>query len=263
MAAQILSVGAPAAAVLYASENGIDVRMDPKLAAAGAAVIGYVALRDKIETSIDLGGGFATILTAPIALLDKGLTLAFNGCLAQSFLAPWQCTCDKADRTGGKSVIRDQWLDGIYGVTGQQRKLRNACLVAEMRRAGWASTDPSDPNVVSRCNGVTMDNPFACYTAATWAYRAPAVPSRVRTDKQEIDMWNQVSHCLDAGNPSFLPPQTDADRACQRQFGEQFRATADGQCRNWALPGPNNTDPIGLQSPGAMKPAADSSCTIL
>jgi len=110
---------------------------------------------------------------------------------------------------------------------------------------------------------VTVDNPFACYTAATWAYRAPAVPSRVRTDKQEIDMWNQVSHCLDAGNPSFLPPQTDADRACQRQFGEQFRAAADGQCRNWALPGPNNTDPVGLQSPGAMKPAADSSCTIL
>lgn len=261
-AGTILSIGAPAALVLFASENGIDVRMDPKLAAAGAAVIGYTLLREKIQTSLIVGGGISTVLTAPIALIDKFISIAANGCLAQEFLSPWVCTCKEADLTGGKSVIRDAWLDDIYGVTGQQRKLRSACLDAEMRRAGWSSTG-SDPNVVSKCSGVQMDNPFACYTAATWAYRAPAVPSRVRTDKQEIDMWNQVSHCLDAGNPSFLPPQTDADRACQRQFGEQFRAAADGTCRNWALPGPNNTDPVGLQSPGAMKPAADSSCTIL
>jgi hypothetical protein len=261
-AGTILSIGAPAALVLFASENGIDVRMDPKFAAAGAALIGYMFLREKIQTSLVIGGGISTVLTAPIALIDKFITIASNGCLAQEFLSPWVCTCKEADLTGGKTVIRDAWLDDIYGVTGQQRKLRSACLDAEMRRAGWASTG-SDPNVVSKCSGVQMDNPFACYTAATWAYRAPAVPSRVRTDPQEIDMWNQVSHCLDAGNPSFLPPQTDADRACQRQFGEQFRAASDGTCRNWALPGPNNTDPVGLQSPGAVKPAVDSSCTIL
>lgn len=267
--ASFLAVGGPAFVVLFAHEYGLldvfglNLSTNNAYFAAGAAgVLGYFVLKDVIGLSLDIGGGITSILTAPLAFLETGIAFLVNGCAAQFFTARWLCTCNEAVETGGKKGIIEQFLGPIYGTTGQQAVLRKRCLELEMKRAGWASTDKTDDNVVSRCTGIQMENPYACYTAQNWAYKAPAIPSLPRIDAQEIDMWNQVSHCLDAENPSFFPPQTDLDKWCQSKHGEQFRAGPNGTCKNYALPGPNNTDPVGLQDPGAYK-AQSEGCTIL
>lgn len=268
------AAGIPASAVLFAHEYGLLEAANISLsvrnsyfASAAAAAAGYLLLKERLDAAFDVGGAVIAILTGPLSLVETGITLLFNGCVSQIFYTRFACTCNEANLTGGKDVMIEQFLGPIYGTTGQQKTLRKKCLQLEMRRGGWASTDPNDDNVVSRCMGIEMENPFACFTAQNWIYRAPAVPSLVRTDPQEIDMYNQISHCLDADNPSFLPPQDEFDVDCQQKYGEQFRqvrGAAAGTCKNYALPGPNNTDPVGLQDPGAyVEGSSTESCTIL
>lgn len=269
-ASAIISTFGAAGITLFAFESGIitgftTTDLQPPTTygiAALAGAVGYMFLKDKLTLALEIGGGISAILTAPISFLETGLLFLTNGCAATLFVAPWECKCSDAVVTGGKSGIIDQILGPIAGTTGRQTELRKDCLQKEMQRGGWASTG-KDENVVSKCLGVVMENPFACYTAQNWVYKEPITDVK-RTDKQEVDMWNQISHCIDAKNPSFYPPQTEADKYCQTKYGEQFREGPNGTCKNFALPGPNNTDPIGLQDPGAYKGTSENeSCSIL
>lgn len=268
-AATILTLGAPTGGILLLADIGFfsSVGYDISLSTAGiigvaAAGVAYVTSKDSMALSLEVGTGIGSIITSPLALIETGVTLLTNGCVAQEFLAPYKCTCQEASETGGKTSIRNSLINKIFGATGQQKELRLACLEKEMRRGGWASTG-SDTDVISQCTGVVMENPFACWTAQNWVSKEPFFPGEKRTDEQEKDMWNQIWHCLDRQNPSFYPPNDAADVECQKH-GEQFRYnTTTKSCKNYALPGPNNTDPIGLQDPGVYDGSGDSWCTIL
>ena len=270
MAAACLTLGVGGGGILFLHETGFYRNVGLELTdtsayalAAGGGLAAFLLTKDTLALALQIGSGIGTIITAPLALIERGLTLVSNGCLAQSFWHPYKCTCVEANETGGKEKIMEDWLVPIFGTTGKQYELRKACLQKEMKRAGWASTG-DDQNVVSKCTGVIMDNPFACMTAQNWISNTPEFFTTAnRTDEQEKDMWNQVWHCLDRNNPSFYPPQTEADVACEEAHGKQFRWDSKaGSCKNYALPGPNNPDPIGLQDPGAYTGEGEG-CVIL
>ena len=271
-AADFVLTALPAGAIIFVYEIGIlpESLLNRNMAyigGSGLAAFLYFSetAREIVVTSLKSQGGISALLTSPIAFIETFLLFATNGCIAQEFLVDFDCTCSEADKTGGKSGITEQLLDRIYGVTGKQRELRKDCLEQEMTRGGWASTDEKDLNVIGKCMGVVMENPFACYTAQNWVYRDPVIPAFKRTHPQEIDMWGQISHCMDPDNPSFYPPQTELDSWCRNAHGEQFRGGPGGTCLNYAMPGPNNTDEIGLQYPGAPRVDAPQSeeCIIL
>ena len=263
-AATFLTLGVGGGGTLFLLENGYVGQMSSVSSYGIAALAGaaaYTLTATEVALALKAGSGIGAILSAPVALLETAITFLVNGCASQWFHAPFACTCVEANRTGGKSHITEQWLTDIFGTTGQQYEMRKSCLQREMERGGWASTG-DDSDVISQCVGVKMENPMACMTAQNWVSKEPFFPDEKRTNDQEKDMWNQVWHCLDRENPSFYPPQSESDRWCQQNHGEYFRAGPGNTCKDFTKPGPNNTDPIGLQDPGAFT-QSNEGCVIL
>ncbi len=270
-AGAVLAFGAPAALVLIVIQSappswGFQVDNEI-LVAVGAGVVSEYFLGGIAKLSLRVGGGIFSAISSPLDGITTFLTHLFNGCAGEWFASKNDCLCKDAEAAGAnKTFMKNQWLDTYYAVTGDQRRLRNTCLALEMSRGPWASTDPNDPDAISRCNGQVMDNRWACLSAGGWCYGPEnfhGVPDRPPGEKE---MWDQIYHCLDPDNPSMLPP-TAADAPC-KQYGEHFRMDpVSGSCKNFIMPGPIGSDPVGLQGPGAMDDPTvggqKDECTIL
>jgi hypothetical protein len=281
-AATVLSLGMPPGLVCVFFETGLAADIGLTTAtqlplAALAAAAGYVYLRVPVYISLIVGSTLTSLITLPIAAIAHVLQYLINGCwISHIFRSKDDCLCSEAnENSGGKSQLIQQWLDVYYQTSGDQRKLRQACLEMELTRGAWASTG-DDPNVISKCGGVRtnmMDNPMACLSAGAWTFGPPDDPDVIREPALNEIMWTQIYHCLDATNPSMLPPVTDEDKQCQKQYGEHFRwDTGTFSCRNQVMPGPaydsnNQLVAQSLQGPtGGTDPTVGgnkSECTIL
>lgn len=236
-AARIISAGAPAAAWLLAETMGLvapylgsgqNIRYGGALA---AGAVGYMLLPPILEPALAIGGGLFSIVTAPIALIETGATLLFNGCVSEIFNGINQCRCAYAYK---KSQLQNDWAV-MYGITDDQRRLRTACAKAAMTTGKWGTNS----EVTGNCDLSTgvMNNMEACLAPVLWLYRENQTPNQGA-------YWDEVKHCYDPANPSFLPPKTPEDKACQTKYGEYFRSVG-GQCRDLAAP-------VGKQEPGAF-----------
>jgi hypothetical protein len=226
-AARILSLGAPATAWLLADTVGALSSLGSGSTfryggAAAAAGLGFVLLPSILEPALGIGGGLFSIVTAPIALIETGVTLLFNGCVAEVFNGINQCRCAYAYK---KSQLQRDWAV-MYGITDDQKRLRTACAKAAMTTGMWGTSQ----EVTGSCDLSTgvMNNMEACLAPVLWLYRKDQTPN-------QSAFWGEVAHCYDPANPSFLAPKTEADKACQSKYGEYFRDVA-GECRNMAAP---------------------------
>lgn len=236
--ARILGVGAPVSAWLLADTMGVLASIGSGQAfryggAIAAGTVGFLLLVPVLESALGFGGSLLSIISAPIAFLETGITLLFNGCVAQEINGINKCKCREA--YSKSNHIRDFAL--MYGITDNQKTLRSACARAAMtaQDSMWGSSR----DVIGKCDLDTgvMDKYEACISSAQWLYRpndSPNMPA----------MWAEVAHCYDAKNPSFLPPKTDADKQCQTKYGEYYRDVG-GQCLNKAAP-------VNLQTPDAF-----------
>ena len=262
-AATWLTLGVGTGGVLLLGELNMlpQVLQDNLYEAAGGAGAGaYMLTRGRLATVLQITGGIASIITSPLTLIETGLLFMTNGCLAQEFWIPFACTCKEADKTGGKSGIRDAILADALGATGQQLRMRNKCMREAMQEGPWASTG-KDLNVIGDCKGAKMENPYACFTGQNWLISEPSIfPDEPQRDDVGKQMWDLVAPCMDRNNPSFLPPKTEQDKYCHRTYGEQFRAGEGGECLDYSRP-------PGKQRPEhAAKPAEEADgggCTIL
>lgn len=288
-AASALSIGIPAGLWLAGWDIGIFQRFDIPIETKWV-LLPPIALsfdwyfQQNIVDSLGQATGILAIITYPISLLEQLLTYFFSGCVKQIFDSPFGCKCDTAQKVeGGKTDIRNTLLE-YYGVTQDQYKMRGKCMELEMSRGLWKSLDPTLPDVIGECdvhNG-EMVNETACWSAGRWTFGPPDYPDMNARPDPGDQMWGYygegkdnsggIWHCLDAENPSFLPPDatTNKDLAaknkqCESKYGEGFRwidknsdlyydpAFPNGICKNLALPGPNPEDGPGLQEPGQFK----------
>jgi len=291
MAASALSLGLPAGLWLAGWDIGVFQDLDVP-AFTEWILLPPIALafdyyfQQSIVDALGETTGLLAIVTYPIALLENVLTYFFSGCVKHIFFDPKSdCKCDDAQKNeGGKTDVRNTLLE-YYGVTGDQYSMRGKCIELEQSRGLWKSLDPDYPDEIGKCDTAsgTEVNPTACWSAGRWTFGPPDYKKSDVGDRPSPgnEMWGYfdgvgsyggIWHCLDANNPSFLPPDATENKdlaaknkQCESQYGEGFRwidssnktyydpAYPNGVCRNLRLPGPNSVDGSGLQLPGQFE----------
>lgn len=245
-AALALSLGLPAAVyeMLWETSllpNSILAQPSYQYIGVGASITaGYFLLNPILKPALEITGGIATWIQAPLAYIEEGLTMLFNGCASHMIVSNVTCMCEGANN---KPALAEALVGPIYGCTDQQYTLRKECLHKAMTTGLWGS----DPYAIGTCdsNG-HMNDPTDCLSAGEWAYqRFPENTSinpfsdKDAIIKQAALKWAEVSYCVDETNPSFLPPR-DIDKPCA-QYGPHFRMI-NGTCLD-------QTMPIGQQDP--------------
>lgn len=235
-AAVLISAGFPAAFAMGMVELGyipsaIDTFPKKFLLVGAFGGIGFGLLHATLRDSLISGGNAAEAILSPISWLDGFLHSIFDGCDRHTGNSTLQCYCENAN---SKPLLSNALVEDIYGCTEQQATLRNECMYAAMTTGDWGS-DPVHMGVCDPSNG-WMDSPTACISAGEFAYQQwnPSM------NPKAANMWNQISHCVDPTNPSFLPP-ADADSVCVKQYGTYARAggiiLAGGTTDRYPVPG--------------------------
>lgn len=304
-AANVLSAGLGAGGVLALFDIGIsnDLGLPNDLKWILCVPVGLASnwfLEKPILEGLALGTGIMAVVTFPLAVITKMLMSILTGCVVNIFRSPPDCECSTAEKvSGGKTDIASTLLQ-YYGVTGEQYTMRSVCMAEEMARGWWESDEQQFPNMIGSCDAATntMSNIGACYSAGQWTIGPPNnIGGMTYRPYPANEMWGYdvtltpgdapvytggIWHCLDAKNPSFIPPQNSKDSICEKQYGKGFRWVdknsgiyadpkyPEGICKNFQLPGPNMVDDKGLQYPGQVIPPTDGSggafnsdCTIL
>lgn len=251
-AATVLAVGGPATVWMAGHEMQF---YPPELqtpaafyyGAVAAGALGFLALRPLLQ-DVATSSNVITWLSSPIAVLEKGFTNLFNGCYRHTIVGSIgdTCFCEVANT---KPLLVNAIAGPILGTTGAQQQLRKKCLANAMTTGAWGT----DTKHLGTCNADGhMDNKEACITAGAWAYSD--FLSTNKPNPRAAQMQAEIKHCMDAANPSMLPPKpTDAPCA---QYGTYFRMDpATGKCKDF-------TAPLGQQGVGE-RIVAPSSCTIL
>lgn len=252
MTPEFLGVGGPVTGVLLLDHFGAlpaAFQSNVTMTVAGVGAAGYFVLTPYLRDVVKIGDKFSAGLLSPLSLIDKGISRLFSGCYTVRSSQIGKCLCANAHQ---KPQLISNLMD-VMGVTGEQRVMRTQCMRAAMTRGAWGT----DPVRIGDCleNG-TKSNPGACLTAGEWAYkRFPEEDEGLNT------MYDEIKHCMQVDNLSFLPP-LPADAPCA-QHGPHFRMIG-GECKNTSAP-------VGLQDPGQWPDSdtgvasdkSNDSCTIL
>lgn len=276
LAAKLIAFGIPAAFALGLVELGyipavFDTVAKKGLFIASAGGISYVLLEKPLEDSLVLGGNAAEIMLSPISWVDSVVHSIFDGCDKHIGNSNLQCYCENAN---SKPLLSEALVEDFYGCTEQQSALRLECMHAATTNGDWGA-DPVHMGTCDPTNG-WMDTPTACISAGEFAYQI----WDKSMDPKAQNMWDQVKHCVNANNPSFLPP-TPADAMCSKYglYARQGGVTLPGGSGDrWpgygAVQGKcyDFRAPVGQQELGTpdsydwrriAPPADNSSCTIL
>jgi len=220
-AAKILSVGLPVTGFEMLWENNwlpskITASANNKYIGLGlAAVGGYVLLEPILKPALDVSGTVGQWLQAPFAYIEQGLTVLFNGCVSHEVVTTVECTCEEANN---KPDLAKALVGPIYGTTEKQYDMRLECMKNAMTTGLWGT----DPYAVGSCDSTGhMSDPTNCLSAGEWAYQRFLVLGDEGIAQIGQAKWEEVSHCVAADNPSFLPPR-DVDKPCL-QHGPYFR----------------------------------------
>lgn len=226
-ASVIFSVGMPIAIVeSLASTDILKITQNERAAAvAAAAAGGYFLLLPIVDPILQVGGTVTRYLQAPFAFIEAGLTWLFDGCAAHTVFTNVTCLCEEANQ---KPLLAQALVRDIYGTTGKQQEMRMTCMREAMTSNSWGS----DPIAIGTCDSKGhMSDPTDCLSAGEWAYNR--WPSSIAGQAQP--KWDQIKHCVEETNPSFLPPR-DIDKACL-EYGPRFRFDgATNQCRDFSKP---------------------------
>lgn len=235
--ADVLSVGIPCTLwqLIYDLNLASSEMQKPLIHFGGflaAGAIGYTLIAPSLRIGLDVGGGAFILLSAPIAFLEEGITMLFNGCQKHRDYSDLVCDCEQANT---KPLLAAALVQDIYGCTGNQAKLRLEAMHAAMTTGNWGT----DPNDIGECDGNGhMSTPIACLSAGEFAYQE----FRPEISQQAWGYWNDISHVVDIQNRSFLPP-VDADKDCITKYGQFFRNDGTGNCMDYRAP-------VGKQGPG-------------
>lgn len=226
-ASVIFSVGMPIAIVeSLASTDILKITQSERAAAvAAAAAGGYFLLLPIVDPILQVGGTVTRYLQAPFAFIEAGLTWLFDGCAGHKVFTNVTCLCEEANQ---KPLLAQALVRDIYGTTGKQQEMRMTCMREAMTSNSWGS----DPIAIGTCdsNG-HMSDPTDCLSAGEWAYNR--WPSSIAGQAQP--KWDQIKHCVEETNPSFLPPR-DIDKSCL-EYGPRFRFdSSTNQCRDFSRP---------------------------
>lgn len=211
LAAKLIAFGIPAAFALGLVELGyipaaFDTAAKKGLFIASAGGISYVLLEKPLEDSLVLGGNAAEIMLSPISWVDSVVHSIFDGCDKHIGNSNLQCYCENAN---SKPLLSEALVEDLYGCTEKQSALRLECMHAATTNGDWGA-DPVHMGTCDPTNG-WMDTPTACISAGEFAYQI----WDKSMDPKAQNMWDQVKHCVNANNPSFLPP-TPADAMCSK-----------------------------------------------
>jgi hypothetical protein len=220
--------------------------------ALAAGALGYYLLGPSLRLSLDVGGGLFVVLSAPIAFLEEGITMLFNGCAGHSDSSTLVCDCEQANT---KPLLATALVRDIYGCTENQLSMRLEAMHAAMMTAPiWGS----DPVLMGECDGNGhMNNPLACISAGELAYDT----YRAEFQQGGQEMWDAISYVVDPTNKSFLPP-LDQDKECVQKYGQFFRLDTDGSCKNFQAP-PGHQGPGGFDWNKIDDSYKVATCTIL
>ena len=229
-APEFLGIGGPVTLVLLVDNVGLlpPVTGGLPLMVSAAAAAGYMVVTPYLRDVVKIGDSAGSLLLAPISLIDKGITQLFNGCVTNRITTAGKCKCKDAAQ---KPQLIEAFVNPIFGTTGDQQVMRRRCLQGAMTNGLWGE----DPVRIGECRpDGTKSNPGACVSAGAWAYNS------LKNDPLLTSMHDEISHCLDINNPSFLPPEAK-DASCN-VHGPHFRLV-DGKCVNLSAP-------KGFQEPG-------------
>lgn len=237
LGAEALAIGAPCVVwqLIYDLQIASPQMQSPFIHFGGllaAGALGYYLIAPSLEIFLDVGGGLFITLSAPIAFLEEGITMLFNGCAQHHDWSSIDCDCEQANT---KPLLAQAIVLDIYGCTKEQATLRLEAMHAAMTSGSWGS----DPNDMGSCDGAGhMSTPIACLSAGEFAYQE----FRPEVAQEATQMWNEISHVVDIKNRSFLPP-IDADKDCVSKYGQYFRNDGAGGCADYRAP-------VGKQAPG-------------
>lgn len=226
-ASMIFSLGMPAAVVeSLTSIQLLKLNEGERVIAVAASVVGgYFILFPIVNPILQVGGTITRILQAPFAFIEAGLTWLFDGCASHEIFTNVTCLCEDANQ---KPLLAQALVRDIYGTTGKQQEMRMTCMREAMTSNDWGS----DPIAIGTCDGNGhMNDPTDCLSAGEWAYGR--WPSSIAQQAQQ--KWNQIKHCVEETNPSFLPPR-DVDKQCL-SYGPRYRLD-DGSkiCMDFSRP---------------------------
>lgn len=227
-AALVLSVGLPATGVTILYDLGIvpasmsSTAWEIGTATAGGAV-GYAALFPILQPVLHVSGTFITILTLPIAALERLVQAFSSGCVEA--MIDGGCLCEKANV---KDALAQSILSDIYGVTSDQLTLRTACMRRQMMKGNWGP----DPVHIGSCDPSThtQTNVAACLDSQEY--------TEWNMDPQNAlayGMYELLLPCLDDSNPVFFPPRPE-DKPCA-SLGPHYRMI-DGKCEDYGVDEP-------------------------
>ena len=259
--AVVLSVGAPVTIFQAACDiNLIPLNLlSPKFYYVGlglSAGVGYFVVYPIVEPILVYGGDVLALLMAWMDVLTGLIDFFASDCPQR---VSSQCYCEDANSKPGlaAAIVVD-----LYGTTGKQASLRRDCMLAATTSGKWGS----DPFHMGTCNNGVMSTPLACIGAGEWAYG--------KLDSSAQPLRDEISHCLDAANPSFLPPLKE-DSVCVSTYGKYARTggltvgnvTRSGlinTCYDFRAPlGQQRLDEKPYDWAGLQVAKPDDSCSIL
>jgi len=227
-AALVLSVGLPATGVTALYDLGlVPASMSSAAWEIGSATVGgavgYTALFPILQPVLHVSGTFITILTLPIAMLEKFVQAFTSGCVEA--MIDGGCLCEKANV---KDKLAQSILVDIYGVTSDQLTLRTACMRRQMMKGAWGT----DPLTIGSCDPAThtQTNAAACLDSTEYT-NWNANPQ----DALAYGMYELILPCLDDNNPVFFPPRPE-DKPCAA-LGPHYRMI-DGKCEDYGVDEP-------------------------
>lgn len=204
--------------------------------------ISYMVLYPGVKQLFDVGGDILETALSPVSIATGILHSIFDGCAAHTLNTTLVCKCESSN---AKPLMTDALLQDLYGVTGQQLKLRTEAMEAALTSPTWGA----DPYYMGTCNSDGfMSTPTACLSAGEWAYELWD-KTNPDLDAQATAMRNAFAPVVDPTNPSYLPP-SDADTKTCGKFGPYARLGgaslnrmgSEGTCYDFRAPG-NTADP--------------------
>ena len=248
LAPEILGIGGPVTGLLVLDELGqlpVVASENFGVFVLGSAAISYFVLVPYLRDVVKIGDKAVVGLLTPVSHIDRAISNIFSGCSKAVATRAGRCTCAKARQ---KPQLIHSIVADVIGTTGDQQTMRKQCMRGAMTRGLWGD----DPVRIGDCLASGLKtNPGACLSPGEWGHK------RIDENDELLNgMYGQIEHCMDADNPSFLPPRSGVDDACLAH-GPHFRKVGDA-CLNLSAP-------KGLQEPGQW-PDGDTStneCVIL
>ena len=243
-AALALSAGLPGLALTGLGELGLlpdalDSFPKKAIVVVAASGAGYYLLFDTIADGLASGSDLAEVLLAPVQAASNIIHWISSGCSDHEVHLHTVCKCEESN---SKPLMTAALLEDLYGVTGEQLRMRTEAMEAALTTGVWGT----DPYFMGDCNSDGwMSTPTACLSAGQWAYNI--IPLELQNTAEA--MRNQFLPAVDPNNPSFLPP-TSADTEAVEKYGVHARAGGpklnrmgeDGKFYDFRAPG-NTTDP--------------------